>query len=185
MRRLAFALERAIEPRTAAQLRRRRAVRLALLAATALVAISIPLPSLFAPTSLALHRPVTLSSVHPRSRAPAGGVGLVNGKLEFTYGAITDIQDDPWMMVDLERPMRVGRIVVHNRGDGWFDECLPLVVEVGSDASLLEEIGTRNTVFTRTNPWVLDHIDRTIRYVRIRKQGHGYISLDEVSVYER
>jgi hypothetical protein len=185
MRRLACALERAIEPRSASHLARRRALRLAVLAATVVVCVSIPLPRLFAPKSLALYHPVELSSVHPHSRAPSGGGGLVNGELEFTYGAHTDVQDDPWMMVDLERPTRVERIAVHNRGDGWFDDCLPLVVEVGNEVSSLEPIGTRTTVFTRTNPWVLDHIDRTIRYVRVRKRGHSYIALDEVAVYER
>jgi hypothetical protein len=185
MRRLACALERAIEPRTASHLARRRALRVAVLATTVLICVSIPLPRLFAPKSLALYHPVKLSSVHPDSRAPSGGGGLVNGELEFTYGAHTDIQDDPWMMLDLERPTRVGRIAVHNRGDGWFDECLPLVIEVGNEVSSLEPIGTRTTVFTRTKPWVLDHIDRTIRYVRVRKGGHGYIALDEVAVYER
>jgi hypothetical protein len=133
--------------------------------------------------NLALHKTVTMSSNHPQSIAPKDG--LVNGKIEFQYGAQTDLQDDPWMLVDLGRPEHIAKIVVYNRADGWFTDSLPLILEVGLDQNSFTSLATRKDVFTSTNPWVQDNLDTTARYVRIRKTGHGYIALDEVAVYGR
>jgi hypothetical protein len=187
MARLAALLQQAIEPRTLRQLARSSATRKAALAVAVAVTLTFPAVSLLSPVNLALHRPVTQSSVHP-SRVDVGGANLVNGKIEFTYGAGTDNgidggEADPWMMVDLGRPTQIGKILIYNRGDGWFTDCLPLVLEVGADTASFKELGTRTVLFTRTNPWVVDHLAETARYVRVRKTGNGYLVLDEIEVY--
>jgi hypothetical protein len=178
-------LTRAVEPRTMGQLRRSRAIRVAPFVA-ALVAIPLALgryDPVASSANLALHTTVTLSSKHPHSVAPPDG--LVNGKVEFAYGAHTDIQEDPWILVDLGRPVHIGKIVVYNRGDGYLDECLPLIVEAGLDRYRFEPVATRNDVFTSTNPWVIDKLDTTAQYVRLRKTGKTYIALSELAVYGR
>ncbi len=187
MARLTALLERAIEPRTLRQLERSSWTRKAALGAAVAVALVSPAVALLSPVNLALHRPVTQSSVHP-SRAEVGGAPLVNGKMEFTYGAGTDNgpdggEPDPWMMVDLGRPTRIGKIAIYNRGDGWFTDCLPLILEVGADTTSFKQLATRTVIFTRTDPWVVDHLDETVRYVRVRKSGNGYLALDELEVY--
>jgi hypothetical protein len=178
---LVLLLERAIEPRTPRRLAGIAAVRtagpvLALSLATWMLA-----RSLLEPTSLALHRPVRLSSTHPASRALPGE--LVNGRIEFTYGAHTDIEDDPWIVIDLAQPVRIGKIVVYNRGDCCFSDVLPLIVEAGDSESSFRQVAVRNAPFSRTRPWVIDRLDVTARYLRLRKTGHTYIGLSEVSVY--
>jgi hypothetical protein len=187
MARLAELLERAIEPRTLRQLERSSKTRKVALAAAAVIALVFPVVSFMSPVNLALHRPVIQSSVH-QSRTDVGGAPLVNGKIEFTYGTGTyDNQDagesNPWMMVDLGRPTRIGKIVVYNRGDGWFTDCLPLVLEVGTDTDSFKELATRTVIFTRTDPWIVDHLDETVRYVRARKAGKGALVLNELEVY--
>src|SRR5260370_173371 len=133
--------------------------------------------------SIARNHPVPLSSVCPGTHARPGA--LVNGILEYSYGAHTDVQDDPWILLDLERPRRIGKIAVHNRGDGYFSECLPLILEVGTDGSSFKQLAVRETVFSRTDPWVLDRLDETVRYIRLRTTGRTYIALTELAAYSR
>jgi hypothetical protein len=182
--RLVALLTRAVEPRTPGQLARSRFLRMVPFA-LALLALAplLKRDPVASSANLALHKTLTMSSNHPSSIAPKDG--LVNGKIEFQYGGQTDTQDDPWVMVDLGRPEHIGKIVVHNRADGWFTDSLPLILEVGLDQASLKQLETRRDVFTSTNPWVVDRLDTTARYVRVRHAGHGYIALDEIAVYGR
>ena len=107
------------------------ALRLSLLAlgvaAFVVVGAVLPIRHARAPKDLALGRPVTLSSV-TASRKDVGGAYLVNGKLEWSFGAHTDHghdEKDPFMTIDLGAQTHIGKIVVYNRGDQNFDDCLP------------------------------------------------------------
>jgi hypothetical protein len=187
MSRLVALLERAIEPRTEKALAAYAATRQAVLGLAILIAIVVPLRAALAPRDLALHKPVMQSTVLA-AREGVGGAYLVNGKLEYSYGAHTDNtgdggKQDPWIMIDLLRPTRIGKIVVYNRGDTNFTDCLPLILEIGNDTSSMKALGTRKELFTRTEPWVVGRLDETARYVRVRMTGTAYIALDEIEVY--
>jgi hypothetical protein len=180
-------LERAIEPRTEKRLAVYAALRQAALGVAVAIAILVPARRLLAPRNLALHKPVTQSSVLP-ARESVGGAYLVNGLIEYSYGAHTDNtadggRQDPWIMIDLQRATRIRKIVVYNRGDTNFTDCLPLILEVGLDPGNMKTRGVRNDLFTRTEPWVVDRLDETARYVRVRMTGTAYIALDEIEVY--
>ncbi len=181
--RLAVLLERAIDPRRRGETIRRRAVGSAVFALALLLGAATLSARMRMIRSIARNHPVTLSSVYPGTHARPGA--LVNGILEYSYGAHTDVQDDPWILLDLERPRRIGKIAVHNRGDGYFSECLPLILEVGTDGSSFKQLAVRETVFSRTDPWVLDRLDETVRYIRLRKTGRTYIALTELAAYSR
>ena len=183
MARLAAVIERAVEPRTTLRLKVLAATRMASFAVAVVVAVVVPVRRALAPKNLALNKPVTLSSCYS-ARQDVGGAYLTNGKIEWGYGANTDYPaDDPWMLIDLGAPTRIGRIAVYNRGDKNFDDCLPLTLSVGPDMSAAKVLGVRDKPFGRTAPWVLDHLDVTARYVRVSKPGKAYISLDEIEVY--
>jgi hypothetical protein len=187
MSRLVTLLEQAIEPRTEKRLAAYAVTRQAALGLATVIAVAVPARAFFAPRDLALHKPVTQSTVHS-SRESVGGTYLVNGKIEYSYGAHTDNtgdggKQDPWIMIDLERPTRIGKIVVYNRGDTNFTDCLPLILEVGDDPLKMKTRGVRKDLFTRTEPWVVGHLDETARYVRVRMTGTAYIALDEIEVY--
>jgi hypothetical protein len=189
MARLVTRLERAIEPRTERRLGALAATRQVGLALVALIAIGVPARQLFAPRNLALHKPVTLSTIHP-TREAMGGAPIVNGKMEYSYGTATDNtvdggRQDPWIMIDLQRASRIGKIVVYNRGDSNFTDCLPLILELGPDPSNMKTVEIRRDLFTRTEPWVINRLDETARYVRVRMTGTAYIALDEIEVYGR
>lgn len=178
--RLVAHIERAIEPRSAAALVWRRILRVAPLVIVPLAVLAWVLPPLFEPKSLTLNKPVKVSSSR-ESEAPPGGREVVNGKIEHTYGMQTNEEENPWVLVDLERPTFVHRIVVYNRGDGWFTDCLPLTLEVGAEASALHVVETRETLFTQRRPWEIK-LDDTIRFIRLSKK-HGYITLAEIAAY--
>jgi hypothetical protein len=187
MARLVSLLEPAIEPRTAKRLATYAALRQAAVGLAVVLAVFLPARQLFAPRNLALHKPVSQSTVLA-ARESVGGAYLVNGKIEFSYGAHTDNsgdggKQDPWIMIDLQRPSRIGKIAVYNRGDQNFTDCLPLILEVGLDPGNMKTLGVRKDLFTRTEPWVVSHLDETARYVRVRMTGTAYIALDEIEVY--
>jgi hypothetical protein len=173
-------VEQAIEPRTARQLAWSRIVRVAPLVVVPLAVLAWVVPPLFEPKSLTLNKPVTVSSSR-ESEAPPGGHDVVNGKIEHTFGMQTNEEENPWVVVDLEQPTLVHRIVVYNRGDGWFTDCLPLILEVGVDKSSLHVVATRETLFSQRRPWEIELGD-TIRFIRLSKK-RGYITLAEIAAY--
>jgi hypothetical protein len=182
--RLTRKIEQAVEPRTRRQLIARAALRIGTLATACVAAVALVAPPFFAPRSLALHKPVKLSSVHSESMAPPTGEWLVNGRIERTYGAHTAAEDKPWMEIDLQQSAHLGKIVVYNRGDGWLNDCLPLAVDVGTVPTSLHRIAVAETLFTQTRPWVIQ-LDEEVRFVRLTKLGRGAFALSEVGVYSR
>ncbi len=185
--RLVDLVGRAIEPRTERRLAAYARARQAVVAVVVVVAIAIPVKRALAPRDLALYKPVTMSTVHPWREA-VGGTNLTNGKIEFGWATATDNtadggRQDPWITVDLQKPTRIGKIVVYNRGDERFNDCLPLILEIGLNPNDMKTLGVRKDLFTRTEPWVVDHLDETARYVRVRMTGTAYIALNEIEVY--
>ena len=72
---------------------------------------------------------------------------------------------------------------MHNRVDGWFDDCLPLVVEVSRDGNKWDEVARRDRHFDANPPWVVEAGGRGARFVRLRVAHHGSLALSEVEVY--
>ena len=182
--RLARLLERAIEPRSMRFLtwRPRAVVTTLALAMVALLAWTVP--PLLGPKDVALGKPVKISSSHPESTGPADGTWLVNGRVERVYAAQTKSEDNPWMQIDLQQETPIKRVVVYNRGDGWFSDSLPLDLLLGDEESKLRSVAHREVLFTQFHPWVID-TNETARYVRVVKRGHGGLALSEIEVYSR
>jgi hypothetical protein len=88
------------------------------------------------------------------------------------------------LLVDLQQPVPIRRIVVYNRGDGWFTDCLPLEVSIGMEEGKLHRVGWRETLFTQFSPWVV-HTNETARFVRLTTHAHAALALSEVKVYSR
>ncbi len=136
--------------------------------------------ALWMPRNVALHKPVTASSVW---YTPAAGQDIVDGDTGTSFGLCTKIEDSPYATIDLLDTYRVYRVAVHNRVDGWFDDCLPLVVELSTDGKNFHEIGRRETHFEGNPPWVVDAHKEAARYVRVRVARKSYLALSEVEVF--
>lgn len=133
------------------------------------------------PKNIALGKPV-----HPSSLAenPPSGAELVDGETGASFGFKTREEDNPNVVIDLEGVYWINTIKVHNRVDGWFDDCLPLVVELSRDGTKWDEIARRDRHFDANPPWIVEGGGRGARYVRLRvARPHSYLALSEVEVY--
>ena len=173
-------LRNLVEPRTVARIRAERWMRVSLLGAIAVAVLVVVPVSIWRTPNLALHRPVTASSRLPGSIAPEDNSGLVNGDVEGKYGIHTN-NGGAWVMVDLQDVHRLKTIKVFNRSDGWFDEGLPLRLELSEDGQSWKEVERRATHFSATAPWVVKPHGARARYVRVASDN--YIALTEMEIY--
>lgn len=127
---------------------------------------------------VALGKPVTTS---PLLAPPATPEGIVDGRTRGTFGLQTMKTRAPFVTIDLQRTYRIRRIKIYNRGDGWFDEILPLSLEVSTDGITFQHVATRTDHFA---VWDLRFDALDARWVRVSKDN-GYIALNEIEVYAR
>lgn len=129
--------------------------------------------------NVALGKLVTSSPLRGESPTPDH---LVDGRTRGTYGLATTEVEHPFVDIDLEQTYVLDHVVVYNRGDGWFDDSLPLVLSVSDNGVRFEEIARRDDHFVT---WRVDLGQRRERVVRLSMPHHGYIALNEVEVYGR
>jgi hypothetical protein len=180
--RAASMLRRRVEARSVANLRgarwgRRAAVLLAL-GYIAFVAVRAKVRT----PNVALHKPVVQSSL---AYTPATGQTIVDGDTGTSFGVHTQVEDSPNVVIDLLDTYRIERVSVHNRVDGWFDDCLPLIVELSLDGQKFAEIGRRERHFDGSPPWTVDAQLQSARYVRLRVARKSYLALSEVEVFAK
>jgi hypothetical protein len=185
--RMRLALDRAasmlrtrVETRSLTNIRATRWGRiLAIAVVLAYVAIS-GVRAAVLPKNIALHKPVIPSSVR---LIPSDDQTIVDGELGFTFGIHTNTEDAPSVVVDLVDTYRVDNVRVHNRRDGWYDWCLPLVLELSIDGKVFKEIGRREEHFDADPPWVVQAHGQPARFVRVRMPHRGELALSEVEVF--
>lgn len=130
---------------------------------------------------VALGKPVITNGLHPES--PPNGEGVVDGRTRGTFGVFTAQSAHPFVMIDLEKEYAISSIRIFNRGDGWFDDGLPLVVEVSTDGIRFTEVGRRTTHYDK---WAFALPAGTQgRWVRVSKATPGELALNEIEVYAR
>jgi hypothetical protein len=177
----AAALEPAIETRTALSVRALRYGRRAAVAIAAAWALwTYAVAPHVLPQNIALHKTVTASSRHPGT---PDGKDLVDGVVGGTFAIHTLTEESPWVQIDLGQVYVVENVKVHNRGDGWFDDCLPLILELSEDGTTWAEVARRRDHFDQNPPWDVDTRKTKGRYVRLRAARKTYVSLSEVEVY--
>jgi hypothetical protein len=178
--RAASMLRRNVEPRTLVAVRGTRWGRLAAVAVLVLWGAVALAKAKLLPKNVALGKPV-----HPSSLAEAipNGRELVDGDTGDGYAFKTREEESPNVVIDLEGIYWVDTIKVHNRVDGWFDDCLPLVVEISRDGNKWDEVARRDRHFDANPPWVVEAGGRGARFVRLRVPRHASLALSEVEVY--
>jgi hypothetical protein len=180
LERAASHLRTQVEPRTLANVRGTRGGRLAAIGVLFAYVVFRVVANTFFPTNVALNKPVTPSSY---KHNPPDGHELVDGQPISSFGIHTNIEDSPRVTIDLLRPYTITSVKVYNRGDGWFDDSLPLVVELSADGQNYYPIGRRETHFDQDPPWVIDAQKHRARYVRLRVDRRSYLALSEVEVF--
>jgi hypothetical protein len=178
--RAASLLRRRVEARTIANVRGTRWGRVAAVLVLLGYAALLVVRATLVPKDIALGKPV-----HPSSRKPnmPDGHELVDGELAPSAGVYTNIEDNPSVVIDLVDSYWIDRIKVYNRLDGWFDDCLPLVVELSTDGKTWEQIARRDEHFGTDPPWIVDGSGRRATQVRLRVTRKTYLALSEVEVF--
>jgi hypothetical protein len=166
-----------VEPRSPAQLRRSRILRLIVTAAVLLGAVlalvGFGVRKAFAPKNLAFGKTVQLSSRRPSCGTPSPeglpGSGLVDGNKSGAYDICTNSEVNPWAVIDLGQSHTVTQVKIFNRDDccwGLYD--LPTVLELSMDGQAYVEVGRQSASYTASKPWVVPIDNKQARYVRLR-----------------
>jgi hypothetical protein len=169
-----------VEVRTLPNLRGTRWGRRLGVAVVAAYAAVVGLRAILLPPNVALHKPVIASSIW---YAPGADQTIVDGDTGTSFGVHTRLEDGANVVIDLLDTYRIYRIDVHNRVDGWFDDGLPLVVELSADGKQFHEIARRETHFDGYPPWTVDGRREAARFVRVRVAKRAYLALSEVEVF--
>jgi hypothetical protein len=170
-----------VEPRTLRQIKIQRGVRVGLLGAAVLGVVIWGLATAFAPKDIALLKPVTVSSVHPAATSPPSG--LVDGTRSGTYGVHTNREESPWVQVDLLDVYRINKVKVYNRGDGWFDDGLPMTLQFSENGTDFVEVDKRTLNFGQFSPWSFNAQQKKARYVRVTGAHGTFVALSELEVF--
>jgi hypothetical protein len=174
-------LHDAIEPRSVAEIRRSRWLRLVVLGVAALAFLVWGGVRVFSPTNIALHKRVTVSSTHPNSTAPDGG--LTDGDTGGAYGVHTAAEDNPWVRVDLGDVYQLKKVKIYNRGDGWYDDSLPLALELSENGVDFTPVDRRTTSFSQWSPWVYAADGKKARYIQVHGTKGKFVALGELEAF--
>ena len=112
-----------------------------------------------------------------------------DGRITGYFGFHTELEQDPWWMVDLGAQLPLREIVVYNRLD---DEVVAaraahLRLSLSDDGSSWHEVYARreDAPFGGADgaPLRVPLYGRRARYVRVSVPGHTILHLDEVEIY--
>ena len=173
-------LREQVDPRSVNALRRARLVRIVVALGIAVAGIYLAGRWALAPRNIARGKPTTTSS---RLAGTPPASGATNGEIEPGYGIHTDVDAEPWVMVDLGKVRRVREVRVFNRGDGWQNEGVPIILEVSSDSRVWTPVEERTTPYLQAQPWIIKVQVPAVRYLRLRRPMRGVIAISEIEAY--
>src|SRR5262249_42942668 len=133
------------------------------------------------PTNIALHAPITTSSVHPYSVALP--TGLTDGVTTGAYGVHTNREEAPWVQIDLGSVYQIDKVKIYNRGHGWFDDGLPMTLLFSEDGKDLVQVDTRTKSFGQWLPWIFEAKKKRARYIRVNGAHGSFVALNEIEVF--
>lgn len=115
----------------------------------------------------------------------ADAAGAVDGVVNEPWGFHVGLEENPWWQVDLMTPVKIGRVVVHNRTAGFQNRTAKLQLLVSSDGkawrSIYQHAGAK---FGNGNEaLVIPCDDCEARYVRVQLADKQYLHLNEVQVF--
>jgi hypothetical protein len=173
-------LSRLVDPRSPREIKTARIARVTVGAVIGLALIVTLVTQIFAPKNLGRYRVATASSEGFSTTAS----GAVDGSRSGGYGFHSQLEDSPWLSIDLGRAHAITRIEVFGRGDGHYDQSLPLVLEISDSGAEYDQVASRMEPFSASEPWVIKPEPPLVtRYVRLRTARRSYLVLSEVEVY--
>lgn len=133
------------------------------------------------PVNVALHKPVQASSIgfntHPE--------GATNGSLWPSPDFHTQLQDHPYLVIDLGQLYYLTDAEIWNRRDCCPDQSVPMEFQISEDGANYVTIARREEPFNLEGSWTIESIGRKARYVRVQSMRETYLTLNEVWVFGR
>lgn len=174
-----------VEARGVAELRWTRKLRVGAVSLAALALLVWAGAGMMSTKNVALHKPIQSNGLNADAPQPTGGLtdGVTTSPPAF--GVHTTVGSPPWVQVDLGRVYKVSKVKVFNRGDGWFNDGLPMTVQLSTDGTWFVDVETRRTSFSQAAPWVVNARREPARYVRVRGTAGKYVALSELEVFAR
>jgi hypothetical protein len=173
-------LSHLLDPRSAPEIKAARVIRVLVGAAAALALFVALGMRIFSPKNYALNQPAVASS-YMFSTAAAGAV---DGSRMGQFGFCSQLEDSPWLAIDLGRAIAITQIKVFGRTDGYYDQSIPLALEASDDGATYREVASTTQSFSDYDPWVVKPAPPLVtRYVRLHTMRRSYLVLGEVEVY--
>jgi len=169
-----------VEPRTVREIKIQRMLRVAMVTVLPLALVSSGLYVKLKPVNIALNKPVVASSMHPSSTSQPSG--LTDGVTGGTYGVHTNTEASSWVQVDLLDVYRIDKVSMYNRGDGWFDDGLPMTLLFSDNGTDFTEVDKRTTRFGQWLPWTYKAGKKKARYIRVAGAPGRFVALSELEV---
>ena len=98
-------------------------------------------------------------------------------------GFITNLQLNPWWIVDLFKPELIGSIVVYKGVSGPKWNTRPLAVKISNDGKVWQDVGIINLAQLDSPVYMTIKKPVKSRYVLLRAIGHCCLAIDEVEIY--
>ncbi len=163
-----------------ADLRRTRSARLLALLATLAGVFAMYLIWKSWPVNVALHKHATASSLAYGTTADRA----VNGSLWPSADFHSDLENSPFLVIDLGESYRLSNAEVWPRIDCCPEHSLPLEFQISEDGKTYTTVARRDEPFAPHGSWGVT-IDKTARYVRLQTMKRNYLVLNEVFVFGR
>jgi len=109
--------------------------------------------------------------------------GAVDGSHRGQYGFHSSLEESPWLSIDLRARYAIKTVKVFGRGDGYYDQSIPLALETSDDGTTYRAIATRAEPFSADDPWVIPTDNLVTRFLRLHTLRRSYLVLGEVEVY--
>lgn len=140
--------------------------------------------------NIAIDKPFYTSSVSNKFRTSDDN-SVTSGKSSGTFGFHTDLQSNPWCIIDLKNTEPVLAVIISNRLDSGFDRIGNLNLWTSTDNQSWELVyrhhgaepfgGLRDV---NGAPALLINIyGSTFRYLKVELDGKAYLHLDQIEIF--
>jgi hypothetical protein len=92
----------------------------------------------------------------------------------------TNLENGPWVEIDLLAPTTFSSVSVRNRTDCCQERAVPLILEASDDRTTWRELARHETVFSK---WTPKFASTTARYVRLRVPRQSFLHLDAFNIH--
>ena len=124
---------------------------------------------------------VTFSSTSNWS-TPTDCIDIVNPDISKNFAFHTDIEEKPWILLDLHKKSLINKITISNRKDRYKERVYKLVIEYSNDKHIFNLIKSGFFPFNESLSIIFNK-GIVARYIRISLDGRDYFHLSKIEIF--